>query len=106
MKKISPICANACQELSQHLENPGTAHWNVVERLLGFLYGDKNHRLLKMRTPNEMRPVDVVDSAFAINPDMQKSTSAYLGTIGAWSLVTWTSKGRSEEHTSELQSRP
>ena len=37
--------------------------------------------------------MDVVDSAFAINPEMQKSICAYLGTIGVWSLVTWKSKG-------------
>ena len=103
VKKISPICANACRELSQHLENPGTAHWSAVERLLGFLYADKNHRLLKMRTPNEMRPMDVVDSAFAINPDTRKSTSAYLGTIGARSLVTWTSKGQNIVTTSSTE---
>ena len=46
VKKISPICANACRELSQHLENPGEAHWKAVERLLGFLYADNKHRRL------------------------------------------------------------
>ena len=91
------------RELSQHLENPGTAHWSAVERLLGYLYTDKNRRLLKMRTPNEMRPMDVVDSAFAINPDTRKSTSAYLGTIGASSLVTWTSKGQNIVTTSSTE---
>ena len=103
VKKISPICANACRELSQHLENPGEAHWKAVERLLGFLYADKKHRRMKMRTPKEMRPMDVVDSAFAINPDTRKSTSAYLGTIGARSLVTWSSKGQNIVTTSSTE---
>ncbi len=31
VKKVSPICANACRELSQHLENPGDAHWYALE---------------------------------------------------------------------------
>jgi hypothetical protein len=95
VKKISPICVNACRELSQHLENPGEAHWKAVECLLGFLYADKKHRhMTKMRTPKELHPMDFVDSAFAINPDTRKSTSAYLGTIGAHSLVTWSIKGQ------------
>ncbi len=42
-----------------------------------------------MRTPKEMRPMDVADSAFAVNPDTFKSTSAYLRLIGTRSLVTW-----------------
>ena len=94
VRKISPICANACRELSQHLENPGTAHWKAVERLLGYLDNDKKNRIMRMRAPTEMRIMDVVDSAFANNPDTRKSTNAYLGTIGGHALVNWISKGQ------------
>ncbi len=66
---------------TQHLENPGEAHWKAVERLLVFLYADKKHWQLKMQTPKEMRPMDVVDSAFAINlilPKVQVHISELL----------------------------
>ena len=75
--KISPVCANSCRELSQHLENPGTIHWKAVML----------HRVFKIRAPIEMRIYDVVDSAFANNPDTRKSTNTYLGTIGKRALV-------------------
>ena len=94
VKKVGPICANACRELSQHLENPGDAHWSAVERLLGFIATDERNRKLKMRPPHELRVQDVVDSSFGDNPDTRKSTSAYLGTIGGASLVNWISKGQ------------
>ena len=94
VKKVSPICANACRELSQHLDSPGESHWCAVERLLGFLRNDPENRKLKMRPPMELRVQDVVDSSFADNPDTRKSTSAYLGTIGGGALVNWISKGQ------------
>ena len=94
VKKVSPTCANACRELSQHLENPGPAHWKAVERLLGYLHEDPTRRTMKLRKPVELRVMDVVDSAFANNVDTRKSTSAYLGTIGGTALVNWISKGQ------------
>ena len=73
VKKVSPVCANACREMSQHLENPGEDHWTAVERLLGYLRADEANRKLKLRTPTELRVQDVVDSSFADNPDTRKS---------------------------------
>jgi len=95
VKKISPVCANACRELSQHLDNPGETHWQALERLLGYLclHGDIACRM-KLRAPNELRIQDVVDSAFASNPDTRKSVSGYLGTIGGCALIHWISKGQ------------
>ena len=46
VKKFGPVCAIACWELSQHLENPGEAYWNAVERLLGFIRTDERNRKL------------------------------------------------------------
>ena len=94
VKKVSPICANACNELSQHLDSPGESHWCAVEFLLGFLRNDPENQKLKMRPPMELRVQDVVDSSFADNSDTRQSTSAYLGTIGGGALVNWISKGK------------
>jgi hypothetical protein len=44
VKKVSPICANACRELSQHVDNPGQEHWTALERLLGYLTESDEHR--------------------------------------------------------------
>ena len=94
VKKISPVCANACRELSQHLDNPGEEQWNALERLLGYLLMSYENRLLKLRPPSELRAMDVVDSAYASNPDNRKSISAYIGTVGGGAIVSWQSKGQ------------
>ncbi len=82
VRTISPVCANSCRKLSQHLENPGTVLWKAVERWLGYLFANMSRRVFKICAPIEMRIYDVIDSAFANNPDTRKSTNAYLGTIG------------------------
>ena len=94
VKKVSPICANACWELSQHLDSPSESHWCTVEHLLSLLRNDPENRKLKMRPPMELHVQDVVDSLFADNPDTRKSMSAYLGTIVGGALVNWISKGQ------------
>ena len=48
VKKVSQRCANACRELSQHLENPGSDHWKAIERLLGYLHEDPSRRIMKL----------------------------------------------------------
>ena len=94
VKKIGPVCSNACQEFSQHLDNPGDEHWNAVERILVYICAKPENRRLKLRPPKELRVQDVVDSSFGDNPDTRKSTSAYLGYIGGTALVNWISKGQ------------
>ena len=94
VKKVSPNCANASRELSQHLENPGTDHWKAIERLLGYLHEDPSRRTMKLQKPTELRVMDVVDSTFANDVNTHKSKSAYLGTIGGTALVNWISKGQ------------
>ena len=49
---------------------------------------------MKLRATNELRIQDVVDSAFASNPDTRKSISGYLGMIGGCALIHWISKGQ------------
>ena len=105
VKKVSPVCANACRKLSQHLDSPGESHWCAVERQLGFLRNDPENRKLKMRPPTELRVHNVVDSLFADNPDTRKSTSAYLGMVGKGALVNWISKGQNIVTMSSTQAK-
>ena len=37
MKKTYPKLANAAQELSSHMENPGEEHWKSIGRMVGYL---------------------------------------------------------------------
>ncbi len=91
MKKISPLCANAAPELSQHLENPGVDHWNAVRRLLGFLQ-DKDNCKIKMRAPTELRVLSVCDTDYTMSKVDRQSIGGSLNTIGC-SLLHWVSKG-------------
>jgi hypothetical protein len=91
MKKISPLCANATRELSQHLENPGTSHWKAVERLLGFLQYTR-HCKLKMRAPTELRVLSACDTDYATKKIDRKSVGGSINTVGG-ALVHWVSKG-------------
>jgi hypothetical protein len=90
MKKISPLCANAIRELSQHLENPGIEHWLAVERVLGFLRDSRNCKL-KMRPPVELRVMSACDSDYATRKTDRRSVGGNLTTVGH-SLVSWVSK--------------
>jgi hypothetical protein len=91
MKKVSPLCANATRELSQHLENPGLEHWKAVERILGFLQ-HPGHCKLKMRAPKELRVLSACDTDYATKCVDRKSVGGSVNTVGG-ALVHWVSKG-------------
>jgi hypothetical protein len=91
MKKVSPLCANATRELSQHLENPGLEHWKAVDRLLGFLQ-NINHCKIKMRAPTELRVLSACDTDYATKKVDRKSVGGSMSTVGG-ALVHWVSKG-------------
>ena len=85
------MCANATRELSQHLENPGIAHWKAIERVLGFLQ-DPKHCKLKMRAPTELRVESACDTDYATSKLNRRSIGGSLNTVGG-ALVNWVSKG-------------
>ena len=62
VKKVSPVCANACCKLSQHCDSPCESHWCMVEHLLGSLRNDPENQKLKMRPPMELHVHNVMGS--------------------------------------------
>ena len=91
MKMVSPLCANATRELSQHLENPGLEHWKAIERILGFLQHPR-HCKLKMRAHKELRVLSACDTDYATKKIDRKSVGGSMNTVRG-SLVHWVSKG-------------
>ena len=90
---ISPDCANAVRELSQHMANPNESHWRSLGRVVGYLKQKKNHTLV-YREPNSYRSVSYVDSNYATNTDNRRSVSGFVNTIGGM-ITNWTSKTQS-----------
>ena len=86
VRKVIPDCSNVIRELTSHLTNPGEAHWEALQRLIGYL--KVNKQPLQFRTPDELRVVAYSDSDWATDKNDRKSISAYLLTIGG-SLVQW-----------------
>jgi hypothetical protein len=88
--KSEPTIANACRELTCHLNAPNATHWTALKNLIGFLKS-KSFQGLKMRAPKDRRVVAFVDSDYASDRGDRKSVSGYLVTIGGC-LVSWQSK--------------
>jgi hypothetical protein len=85
VKKVGPVCLNACRELSQHLANPEDDHRKALQQLLGYISSNLQHQRLHLRPPSMLQVQNVVDNSFGDNPDTRKSTSAYIKTIsGSW----------------------
>ena len=90
--KIGPDCANAVRELSQYMSNPGTEHWKQMTRVIGYLKGKEKHTLV-FRKPERLQLLSYVDSNFATNPDMRRSVTGMICTIGGM-ITFWMSKGQ------------
>ena len=79
-RKIAPETNNAMRELSQHMKNPGTEHWQAIERFVGYVRnGEFKH--LCYRRPKEFRVVGYSDANYAQNTDDRKSVSGQNITI-------------------------
>ena len=85
--KIAPECSFAINQLARHMHNPGKAHWQAMERFIGYLKGKKKHELVICR-PIEPRVFSFGDSSYADCRDTRKSSTGDLHTIGG-ALVSW-----------------
>jgi hypothetical protein len=90
-------CTN---ELSKHLSNPGTPHWNAAKRVLCYLKGTLSLGLTYTRNPqNSNRLEAYADADWATCPETRCSVSGYV-TILNGAAVSWKSKKQGAVATS------
>lgn len=65
------------------MHNPGTEHWEAIERLIGYIQRKDNHELV-IRIPIEI----FRDSSYADCEDTQRNITGDIHTIGG-RLVSW-----------------
>jgi hypothetical protein len=91
------FCTN---ELSKHLSNPGTPHWNAAKRVLRYLKGTSSLGLTYTRNlPNSNRLTAYADADWATCTETRRSVSGYV-TILNGAAVSWKSKKQGAVATS------
>jgi hypothetical protein len=91
------FCTN---ELSKHLSNPGTPHWNAAKRVLRYLKGTSSLGLTYTRNlPDSNRLTAYADADWATCPETRRSVSGYV-TILNGAAVSWKSKKQGAVATS------
>ena len=100
--KVLPDHANAVRDLTCHLSNPGTEHWEALTRFMSHL--KYRYRPLKLRAPISLRTVAAFDADWATDKNDRKSISSYLTTIGGTALVNWQSKKQNTVALSSCES--
>jgi hypothetical protein len=85
-----PDIAVAVSEVSKFLSNPGRRHWSAVKRIIRYLIGTKNLKLV-LGGQKSFRLTGFADADYARDTDSRKSRTGYLTQIGG-STITWKSK--------------
>ena len=79
---------------AQFCENPGQQHWTRVKRILRYLQGTKERKLvyeLSLSSTPSFQPIGYSDSDWAGCPDSRRSTTGFIFTL-AGAPITWSSK--------------
>ena len=63
--------------LGRYQSNPGKDHWKAAKKVMRYLQGTKDYKLMYRRTSN-LEVVGYSDSDFAGCVDSRKSTSGYI----------------------------
>ena len=88
--KVGPDVANAERELLVHMSHPGTEHWELLGRLIGYLKVKETKGII-IRKPEVLKAVMFCDSNYATEKDKRKSVSGLVDTL-AGTLLTFSSK--------------
>jgi hypothetical protein len=85
-----PDITFATNKLSQFNANPGQAHWTAVQRVIRYLHGTKDLKLV-LGGPTTANLIAYTDSDHASCIDSRRSTSGYLFVLGS-GAISWSAK--------------
>ncbi|XP_031261156.1 secreted RxLR effector protein 161-like [Pistacia vera] len=77
--------------LSRFMANPSSDHWTALKRVLRYINGTLNVGLNFYKRHNTLDLVGFVDSDFAGDKDIRKSTTSYYFTLGG-NCISWKSQ--------------
>ena len=72
-----PDIAFIIEMLGRYHSNPGLDHWKAAKKVMRYLQGTKNYKLMYKRA-NNLEVVGYSDSDFVGCVDLRKSTSGYI----------------------------
>ncbi|RVW23075.1 hypothetical protein VitviT2T_005480 [Vitis vinifera] len=96
-----PDIAFAVGMLGRYQSNPGKDHWKAAKKVMRYLQGTKDYKLMYRRTSN-LEVVGYSDSDFAGCVDSRKSTSGYIFIL-AGGAISWRSVKQTMTATSTME---
>ena len=87
--------------LGRYQSNPGFDHWKAAKKVIRYLQGTKDYKLMYRRTSN-LEVVGYLDSNFAGCVDSCKSTSGYIFIL-ANGAISWRSVKQTLTVTSTME---
>ncbi|RVW97571.1 Retrovirus-related Pol polyprotein from transposon TNT 1-94 [Vitis vinifera] len=96
-----PDIAFAVGMLGRYQSNPGINHWKAAKKVMRYLQGTKDYKLMYRRT-NNLEVVGYSDSDFAGCVDSRKSTSGYIFIL-AGGAISWRSVKQTMTATSIME---
>ncbi|RVW72857.1 Retrovirus-related Pol polyprotein from transposon TNT 1-94 [Vitis vinifera] len=96
-----PDIAFAVGMLGRYQSNPGIDHWKAAKKVMRYLQGTKDYKLMYRRTSN-LEVVGYSDSDFAGCVDSRKSTSGYIFIL-AGGAISWRSVKQTMTATSTME---
>ncbi|KAL4591583.1 hypothetical protein LXL04_004552 [Taraxacum kok-saghyz] len=86
--------------LGRYQSNPGLDHWKAAKKVLRYLQGTKDHKLVYKRSDN-LEVIGYSDSDFAKCKDDKKSTSGYIFMLSG-GPISWSSHKQKLTTTSSM----
>jgi hypothetical protein len=93
-----PDISNAVREVSRFMHNPGRAHWSACQRILRYLKGTADFKLVYdfskfvgKTTPEPEPLIGYCDADHAGDVDTRKSTTGYIFFYGG-AAISWSSR--------------
>lgn len=96
-----PDIALAVQQLSQFLDSFGEAHWNAAKRVVRYLKGTRDLRLV-LGGSSAHALTGYTDASYASCPDTRRSISGYCFTLGS-GLITWSARKQATVASSTVE---